>query len=82
MWLVQSSSRDTNCEDPNCYIFLAGYIFLADYIFPAGEMNIFLINACRPLEDCMSPNTNTLNTITEGHFIFFNHFFFMNFFFP
>ena len=24
---------------------------------PAGEMNIFLINACRPLEDCMSPIT-------------------------
>ena len=65
MWLVQSSSRDINCEDPNCYILLAGYIFLATYILPADEMNIFVINACRPLEDCMSPITHV-----KHHFCF------------
>ena len=66
MLLVQSSSRHINCEDPNCYIFLVGYIL------PAGEMNIFLINACRPLEDYMSPNTPLPRVMVFFHEFFFS----------
>ena len=55
MCLVHSLSRDIDCEDRNCYIFLACH-FPVLYS-PAGEMNIFLISECHPLEDCMSPIT-------------------------
>ena len=43
--------RDIDCEDRNCYIFLAGHF--PWLYWPAGEIYICLINAFRPFEDCM-----------------------------
>ena len=67
MWLVQSSSRDINCEDPNGYIFTSWW-------------NEYICNQCMSPSWGLYVTNDTHYTTTEGHF-FFQHFFFHEFFF-
>ena len=61
-------------------IFSCRSLFSVCYILPAGEQNIFLINACRPLEDCMSPISHI--TWLPRVILFLQYFVFINFLFP